>query len=150
MIKEGDPFPEFSLQDQDGNLVSSSDLVGQKTIVYFYPKDDTSGCTVEACEFQAALPDFGTANVLGVSPDPIDSHAKFAAKHGLSFRLLADVERSLIEPLGLWVEKTLYGNKYMGVARTTFLVGENGSIQRIWRDVKPEGHAAEVLAAYNS
>src|ERR1044071_3696610 len=145
MLKPGDDFPDFELQDQegntvkqsdlfdpkgrtfspcfqDGNTVKKSDLLGQKAIVYFYPKDDTSGCTAESCGFRDTLPKFKGARVIGVSPDSVKSHQKFKTKYDLNFTLLADPERKLIEPLGLWVEKTLYGKKYMGVARTTFLL----------------------------
>jgi len=147
MLKPGDPFPDFELQDQNGQTVRKADLLGTKTIVYFYPKDDTSGCTLEACDFKDRLPKFSGARVVGVSPDSVKSHAKFVAKFGLNFTLLADPERTLIEGLGLWVEKTLYGKKYMGVARTTFLLDEKGNVAKVWEKVKPEGHADEVLAS---
>lgn len=147
MIHEGENLPDFSLQDQDGKTWTHNDLKGQKTIVYFYPKDDTSGCTAEACEFRDSMPRFMGARVFGVSPDSSKSHKKFADKYNLNFPLLADNDRKLIEACGLWVEKTLYGKKYMGVDRTTVLLDENGKIEKIWRKVKPQGHAAEVLAA---
>lgn len=147
MISVGQPFPAFSLPDQDGRTVDQSILRGQKTIVYFYPKDDTSGCTAEACEFRDAMPRFSGAVVIGVSPDGPKSHRKFADKYGLPFTLLADEEHKLAEACGVWVEKSMYGKKYMGVERTTFLVDENGLVQHVWRKVKPQGHAAEVLAA---
>ena len=147
MLQPGDDFPEFNLQDQDGNAVRKADLLGRRSIVYFYPKDDTSGCTAEACGFRDTLPKFSGARVFGVSPDTAKSHAKFHQKYGLNFTLLADPEKSLIGGLGLWVEKTLYGRKYMGVARTTFLLDENGKVARVWEKVKPEGHEKEVLAA---
>ena len=147
MIEPGVPFPGFTLQDQDGNVVTNLDLRGSKTIVYFYPKDDTSGCTVEACEFRDALPRFEGAKVIGVSPDSPKSHTRFVAKFGLNFTLLADVDKKLAEACGVWVEKSMYGKKYMGVARTTFLLDEEGVVLRVWQGVKPPGHAAEVLAA---
>jgi thioredoxin-dependent peroxiredoxin len=125
-------------------------MAGAPAIVYFYPKDDTSGCTAEACEFRDIMPKFTGARVLGVSPDPPKKHQKFIAKYGLNFTLLADPERQLIDPLGLWVEKTFYGKKYMGVARTTYLLDGEGRIVRVWEKVNPEGHAEEVLVALQS
>jgi thioredoxin-dependent peroxiredoxin len=147
VIKEGDKFPEFSLEDQDGKTATLDDLKGSRAIVYFYPKDDTSGCTAEACGFRDDFPRFQGARVVGVSPDNVKSHRKFADKYNLNFTLLADPDRKLIEAAGLWVEKTLYGKKYMGVDRTTFLLDENGTVLKIWRKVKPQGHSEEVLAA---
>lgn len=128
-------------------MVTKGDLLGAKAIVYFYPKDDTSGCTVEACEFRDSLPRFEGARVIGVSPDSPRSHQKFVAKFQLPFTLLADVDKTLAEACGVWVEKSMYGKKYMGVARTTFLVDERGIVELVWRQVKPQGHAAEVLGA---
>jgi len=147
MLAPGDSFPDFELQDQDGKTVTKADLAGQRAIVYFYPKDDTSGCTAESCGFRDTLPKFKGARVIGVSPDSVKSHQKFKTKYDLNFTLLADPERKLIEPLGLWVEKTLYGKKYMGVARTTFLLSPDGRVEKVWEKVKPEGHEQEVLAA---
>ncbi|MCG9894807.1 MAG: peroxiredoxin [Fimbriimonadaceae bacterium] len=147
MIQPGQAFPEFTLPDQDGQTVTLAGLKGSPTVVFFYPKDDTSGCTVEACEFRDALPDFGDAKVIGVSPDPAQSHRKFIDKHGLTYRLLADEEKSLLEAVGVWVEKSMYGRKYMGVERTTVLLDADGTVSRVWTKVKPKGHAAEVLAA---
>ncbi len=149
-MKEGDSFPDFSLPDQDGNLVSKADLVGAPAIVYFYPKDDTSGCTAEACAFRDLMPRFTGARVFGVSPDPPKKHQKFIAKYGLNFTLLSDPERTLIGPLGLWVEKTFYGKKYMGVARTTYLLDAEGRVKKIWEKVDPQGHAEQVLSALDS
>ncbi|HTQ11995.1 MAG TPA: thioredoxin-dependent thiol peroxidase [Fimbriimonadaceae bacterium] len=145
MLNEGDPFPQFSLQDQDGKTVSNADLTGFKTVVYFYPKDDTPGCTVEACEFRDAS--YPNAKVIGVSPDSPKSHTKFISKFGLNFPLLADVDHTLAEACGVWVEKSMYGKSYMGVERTTFLVGKDGRVLKIWRKVTPKGHAEEVAAA---
>jgi peroxiredoxin Q/BCP len=151
MMKKGDPVPEFALASEAGT-VSSQDLKGRRYVLYFYPKDDTPGCTVEACEFRDNLPKFEKVGVpvLGVSADDLKAHAKFTKKHGLNFTLLADPDRTLIEALGLWVEKSMYGKKYMGVQRSTFVVDENGRIAQIWEKVKPEGHAEEVLAWLNS
>ena len=146
-MKQGDAFPDFSLPDQDGNTVSLTDLKGKPFVIYFYPKDLTSGCTTEACEFNEQLKDFGDVRVIGVSPDPVKMHRKFADKHDLQFTLLADEDKALIEPLGLWVEKSMSGKKYMGVARTTYLVDADGKIQEVWEKVKPASHASAVLEA---
>ena len=143
----GTAFPRFSLSDQDGNLVTNQDLMGQKAVIYFYPKDDTPGCTVEACEFQEHLPNIPGVKVLGVSPDSAKSHRKFADKFNLKFSLLADTEHELAEAVGVWVEKSMYGKTYMGVARTTILLDENGIVTSVFEKVKPQGHAKEVIAA---
>jgi peroxiredoxin Q/BCP len=147
MLKAGDRVPEFELASENG-AVTSTGLKGRRYVLYFYPKDDTPGCTVEACEFRDNLPKFEQVNVpvFGVSADDVKSHGKFAKKHGLNFTLLADPDRALIEPLGVWVEKSMYGKKYMGVQRSTFVVDESGKIVQVWEKVKPEGHAEEVLA----
>ena len=137
MLKEGDAFPAFSLQDQDGNTVSNDDLKGQKAVVYFYPKDDTPGCTVEACEFRDLAPTYSGARLIGVSPDNARSHTKFIGKFNLNFTLLADTEHALAEACGVWVEKSMFDRKYMGVARTTFLLDENGTVLKVWEAVKP-------------
>ena len=147
MLNEGSPFPSFSLQNQDGNLITNSALAGQKTVVYFYPKDDTSGCTVEACGFQEKLPTIPNAKVIGVSSDGVKSHSKFADKFSLSFDLLADTDHALAEACGVWVEKSMYGKKYMGIERTTFVIDENGIVTKVFTKVKPAGHAEEVIAA---
>jgi peroxiredoxin Q/BCP len=147
MLNEGSPFPSFSLQNQDGNLITNTALAGQKTVVYFYPKDDTSGCTVEACDFQEKLPTIRNAKVIGVSPDGVKSHRKFADKFSLSFDLLADTDHALAEACGVWVEKSMYGKKYMGIERTTFVINENGIVTKVFTKVKPAGHAEEVIAA---
>ena len=146
MLKEGDPFPPFSLQDQDGNFVTNADLKGRKAVVYFYPKDDTPGCTVEACEFRDLAPSCSGARVIGVSPDSPKSHTKFIGKFNLNFTLLADTAHALSEASGVWVQKSMYGKSYMGVERSTFLLDEDGKIIRVWRKVKPEGHAQEVAS----
>jgi thioredoxin-dependent peroxiredoxin len=147
MLQVGQPFPAFSLSDQDGNTVTLDDLKGSETIVYFYPKDDTSGCTVEACEFRDSLPRFEGAKVIGVSPDSPKSHQKFIKKFELNFTLLADTKKELAEACGVWVEKSMYGKSYMGVARTTFLLDKDSTVTHVFEKVKPSGHAAEVLAA---
>ncbi|RYG26324.1 thioredoxin-dependent thiol peroxidase [bacterium] len=145
MLFAGTPFPNFSLPDQDGNLVTLDDLKGGRTIVYFYPKDDTPGCTTEACEINQSLPDFAGARVFGVSPDSPKSHRKFVDKFGLGFTLLADEEHKLAEACGVWVEKSMYGKNYMGVQRSTFLLDENGIINKVWEKVTPKDHAKEIL-----
>lgn len=150
MIEPGMPFPSFSLQDQDGNVHTLADYAGQRIVVYFYPKDDTSGCTVEACEFNDSMPKFKGATVLGVSPDSVKSHRKFADKFGLNFTLLADVDQTLCQAAGVWVKKSMYGRDYMGVERTTFLLDADGVVERVWRKVRPAGHAEEVAEALRS
>jgi thioredoxin-dependent peroxiredoxin len=144
MLFAGQPFPNFSLPDQDGSLVTLDDLKGGRTIVYFYPKDDTPGCTTEACELNQALPDFGGTRVFGVSPDSPKSHRKFVDKYSLGFTLLADTEHKLAEACGVWVEKSMYGKTYMGVQRSTFLLDENGIINKVWEKVTPKDHAKEI------
>lgn len=147
MTDVGDLFPAFSLQDQDGNTVTRDDLLGSASVVYFYPKDDTSGCTVEACEFRDRLEQVPGAKVFGVSPDSVKSHKKFAEKYGLTFPLLADVEKALCTACGVWVEKSMYGKKYMGVERTTFVLDAEAKVAAVFRKVKPAGHAAEAMAS---
>jgi thioredoxin-dependent peroxiredoxin len=145
MLEEGDQFPEFELQDQDGQTVRLSDLTGAPAVIYFYPKDDTSGCTAQACGFRDSLPSFGSTRVIGVSPDSPKSHRRFIEKYGLNFMLLADTDHKLAEAVGVWVEKSMYGKKYMGVERSTFMLNAEGKIERILRKVKPQGHAEELL-----
>lgn len=149
MAEEGKKAPDFTLPNQDGTAVKLSKLKGQAVVLYFYPKDDTSGCTTEAKDFTALLPQFKAAGVavFGVSPNSAESHQKFRAKHNLGVNLIADEERKAIEAYGTWVEKSMYGKKYMGVERATFLIGADGKIARVWTKVKVKGHADEVLAA---
>ena len=150
MVREGDPAPDFELEADDGSTVGLKDLRGQKVVLYFYPKDDTSGCTTQACEFRDSLPRFdgkGT-RILGVSPDSAESHRKFKEKHDLNFPLLVDDDHSVAEAYGVWKEKSMYGRKYWGIERSTFLIDGEGRIERVWRKVRPKGHAevvAEVL-----
>ena len=149
-IEEGKAAPAFTLKDQDGNKVSLSGFKGkQAVVVYFYPKDDTPGCTKEACGFNEALPDFGKAKaeVIGISRDSVASHDKFAGKYKLRFRLASDEDGKACEAYGTWVEKSMYGRKYMGIERATFLVDAKGVVRGIWRKVKVPGHVEEVLAA---
>ncbi len=147
MLHAGSPFPEFSLPDQNGETVTLDYLKGGRCIVFFYPKDDTPGCTVEACGLNEALPDFNGARVFGVSPDPVKSHKKFADKFGLNYTLLADTEHQLAEACGVWVEKSMYGKTYWGNQRSTFLLDENGIVTRVWEKVTPADHAKEILEA---
>ena len=148
MIEAGKKAPAFSLKNQDGNTVKLSDYAGRPVVLYFYPKDDTPGCTTEACDFRdqhKALEKAG-AVVIGVSPDNEARHAKFTAKHKLPFTLLADVEHAVAEKYGAWGEKSLYGKKFMGIIRSTFLIGADGKVAKVWPKVKVAGHAEEVLA----
>ena len=146
-LEAGQPAPDFSLQADDGSTVSLSDLSGQTVALYFYPKDDTSGCTVEACEFRDMQADYDAAGVriIGVSPDPLKSHVKFRGKHGLPFTLLSDPEHEVAEAYGVWVEKSMYGKTYMGVERSTFVIGPDGTLRQALYKVKPKGHAASLL-----
>lgn len=145
----GDVAPDVELLTDANAPLTLAALRGRPVVLYFYPKDDTSGCTVEACEFRDAFPRFrtGDAVVLGVSPDSVRSHVKFKTKFALPFALLADTEHRMAEAYGVWKEKRMYGRTYMGVERTTFLIDRDGRIARVWAKVKPEGHAAEVGAA---
>jgi peroxiredoxin Q/BCP len=147
-VTEGAPAPDFELAGADGP-VRLADFAGKPLVVYFYPKDDTSGCTKEAQDFTALAGDFARAGValLGVSKDSVASHAKFTAKYGLAVPLASDPEGAMIEAYGSWVEKNMYGRKYMGIERSTFLIDASGKLARIWRKVKVPGHAAEVLKA---
>jgi peroxiredoxin Q/BCP len=149
MLNEKDVAPDFELTADDGSTVRLSALRGQRVILFFYPKADTPGCTVEACEFGALTPQISEkgAVVLGISPDPVKDVAKFREKFGLPFRLLADEDHAVAEMYGVWGEKTMFGRTYMGVERTTFLIDAEGRIERIYRKVTPEGHAADVLGA---
>jgi peroxiredoxin Q/BCP len=145
----GSPAPAFSLPATDGREIGLETLKGRKVVLYFYPKDDTSGCTLEAKAFQAMKEDFAAAEteIVGVSPDSLKSHDKFRAKYALDFALASDEATQMLQAYGVWVEKSMYGRKYMGVERTTVLIDRDGSIARVWNKVKVEGHAEEVLAA---
>lgn len=152
MIEEGKKAPAFSLKNQDGKTVKLSDFAGKAVVLYFYPKDDTPGCTTEACAFRdehSKLLKAG-AVVLGVSPDSEARHLKFAGKFELPFSLLADTEHEVAEKYGAWGEKSLYGRKYMGIFRVSYLIGPDGKVARAWPKVKPAIHAAEVLEAVKS
>ena len=147
-LKPGDKAPDFTLADHDGRPVSLSDFRGQRVLVYFYPKDDTPGCTKEACQFNDNLAAFEGARVpvIGISPDDQASHQRFRSKYGLAFALLSDPDHTVMESYGAWGEKSMYGKKTVGVIRSTFLVDEDGRIARAWYHVKADGHAAKVLA----
>jgi thioredoxin-dependent peroxiredoxin len=149
MVEEGAQAPEFDLPADDGSRVRLADLRGHKVVLYFYPKNDTSGCTTQACEFRDSLDriDEAGAVVLGVSPDPVSSHVRFKEKHDLNFPLLADVDHGVAEAYGVWKEKSMYGRKYWGIERSTFLIDEEGRVLKAWRKVRPKGHAAEVQGA---
>ncbi len=149
MLKIGDLAPDFTLGDKNGNQVSLSDFRGKKVVLYFYPKDNTPGCTRQACAFASAYDEFKNRNVevIGISKDSVASHVKFAEKYSLPFVLLADPERKAIEPYGVWQEKNMCGKVGFGVVRTTFVIDENGIIERVMPKVKPDTNAAEILAA---
>jgi peroxiredoxin Q/BCP len=149
MLTEGDRVPDVHLEGMNGEQVSPADFRGNKLVLYFYPKDDTSGCTREAQDFTALAEEFEKEGtwVLGVSKDSPASHAKFSGKYGLKVPLASDVDGSVCEAFGIWVEKSLYGRKYMGIDRATFLINRDGRVARVWRKVKVPGHAEEVLEA---
>ena len=149
LIEPGQKAPAFALKDQHGATHRLSDYAGQQVVLYFYPKDDTPGCTTESCDFQASLPTYKRrkASVLGVSILDEKSKAKFANKHGLTFPLLADVDHAVAEKYGVWQEKSRYGRKYMGIARTTYLIGPDGKVVQRWDNVKVDGHVDAVAEA---
>jgi len=149
MVDAGSPAPDFTLPSDNAGDVTLSDYRGRKVVLYFYPKDDTKGCTTQACDLRDNLPrlDALDAVVLGVSPDPVKSHARFREKHDLNFPLLADEDHEVSEAYGVWKEKSMYGRTYMGIERSTFLIDEEGVVVEAWRKVRPKGHADKVVAA---
>ena len=149
MVEAGQPAPDFTLSDQHGQPVTLSQFRGTPVVLYFYPKDDTSGCTAEACGFRDTHPKFTkiSAMVIGISRDSVASHDKFKKKYQLPFTLGADTEGKVTDAYGVWVEKSMYGRKYMGIERTTFVIGKDRQIAMVWNKVKVPGHAATVLAA---
>jgi thioredoxin-dependent peroxiredoxin len=151
-LKEGNTAPEFSAMTNGGGKISLADYKGKNVILYFYPKDDTPGCTKEACGFRDAFSEFKKrgAVILGVSTDPVKAHDKFVEKFQLPFPLLADEDKKIVEAYGVWGEKTFMGRKYMGTHRVTFLIGGDGRIKKIWPQVKPEEHPKEVLLALDA
>ena len=148
-LRPGDRAPAFDLPSDDGGRFRLSDLKGRRFVLFFYPKDDTPGCTREACEFRDELHRFEEREVavLGISPDPVASHGKFKAKHNLNFPLLADEDHAVADRFGVWTEKQMFGRTYWGVERSTFLIDEAGVIARVWRKVRPKGHAGAVAGA---
>jgi len=148
MLEIGTKAPDFTLHDKDGAPVSLSDFTGKKVVLYFYPKDNTPGCTRQACAFAGAYEDFKTANavIIGISKDSVASHRKFAEKYALPFILLSDPERTAIESYGVWQEKKNYGKVSMGVVRSTYIIDENGMVERVMPKVKPDTNADEILA----
>jgi peroxiredoxin Q/BCP len=150
--QKGDKAPDFNLPASNGKNIALKDLKGRNVVVYFYPKDDTPGCTVEACGLRDSFKKIEELDtvILGVSPDSLASHGKFISKFQLPFTLLADEDKKMCQDYGVWVEKSMYGKKYMGVTRTTFIIDKKGNIAQVFEKVKPEGHAAEVLAALKS
>lgn len=152
MVSVGKSAPAFSLDTDTGDKLSLKDLKGRPVVLYFYPKDDTPGCTVEACEFRDAFPRFkGTkAVILGISPDSVKSHQKFKEKFDLPFTLLADEGHGIAEKYGVWQKKSMYGRTYMGIARTTFVIDKNGKVAKVFERVKPKGHAEEVEQAIDA
>ncbi len=146
-LEEGQKAPSFSGRNQDGKIISLDDFKGQKVVLYFYPKDNTSGCTAEACNLNENLDDFVNKGfvVIGVSPDSEESHRKFIDKHGLKFDLIADTEKEILEKYGVWAEKKMYGKSYMGVVRTTFIIDENGVIEKIIDKVKTKEHSQQIF-----
>ena len=148
-VTVGKPAPDFTLPTDGGGKISLKGLRGKNVVIYFYPKDDTSGCTAEACGFRDQLPKFGKINatVIGISRDSVASHDKFKAKHELPFTLASDDKGTVTERYGVWVEKSLYGRKYMGIERATFLIDEKGVVRQQWRKVKVAGHVDDVLKA---
>jgi peroxiredoxin Q/BCP len=151
-VETGHTVPDFTLPRDGGGMLGPADFKGRKLVIYFYPKDDTSGCTTEALGFTARIADFAAANtaVLGISKDSVRSHDKFRDKHRLEVPLLSDETGTVVERFGVWGEKSMYGRTYMGIERSTFLVDANGRVARIWRNVKVPGHVEEVLAAAQS
>ena len=152
MVKEGDPAPDIELSTDDGQRLRLASLKGRPVVLYFYPRDDTPGCTSEAKDFTCLIGDFkkAGARVIGISPDSAKSHTKFREKFELTVELASDEDKSIAKAFGSWVEKSMYGNKYMGVDRSTFLIDGAGRIARLWRKVKVPGHAEEVLGAVKS
>jgi peroxiredoxin Q/BCP len=149
MLSEGDPVPDVKLEGMEGQPISPADFRGQKLVIYFYPKDDTSGCTREAQDFTALAPEFEKAGtwIIGISKDDAKKHRKFTDKYDLKVPLATDPDGSVCEAFGTWIQKSMYGRKYMGIERATFLIDQDGLVQRVWRNVKVPGHAEEVLTA---
>lgn len=152
VLKEGDPAPDIRLQDDEGKLFELSNLRGKNVVLYFYPKANTSGCTLESKEFSVSAPQFAKHNavIVGISPDKVEAQCKFKTKYKFPFALLADAGHETAEDYGVWKQKSMYGHKYMGIERTTFLIGVDGKIRKVFSKVKPAGHATEVLDVLTS
>jgi thioredoxin-dependent peroxiredoxin len=152
MLAIGAVAPDFTLPTDSGEMLTLSSLRGRPVVLFFYPKDDTSGCTTEACEFRDLFPRFDASKavVLGMSPDPVKSHQKFKAKYELPYPLIADTEKVALQAYGVWKEKSMYGKKYMGVERTTVVIDADGKVARVFEKVKPAGHAADVMAVIDA
>jgi thioredoxin-dependent peroxiredoxin len=152
MVKEGEAAPAFKLQDDQGNWVSLSDFRGEHVVLYFYPKDDTPGCTAEACAFRDQSTEFKTRGIaiLGVSADSVESHEKFKSKYALHFPLLSDPDKKVMKAYGVWKEKAMYGKKYMGAERTTVIIDEHGNIEKVFSKVKVAGHVKEILDKFSA
>jgi len=148
MIGKGDRAPDFTLPSDDGGRVSLGDFKGRRLVLYFYPKDNTPGCTRQACDLRDEMPAFDALGVavVGVSPDTVDAHRKFKTKYDLNFTLLADEDHEVAAAYGVWKEKSMYGRKYLGIQRSTFLIGADGRVEEVWRRVRPKGHADMVAA----
>ena len=148
-LKVGDKAPSFKLQNQEGKTISLSDLKGKSIVLYFYPKDDTSGCTKESCNFRDEFPAFGKLNaeIIGMSADSVESHKKFAEKYNLPFNLLSNEDKDVLVKYGVWQQKSMYGRKYMGIVRTTFIIDSSGKIRKIFEKVKVDDHNREVMEA---
>lgn len=147
MIEVGKKAPDFTLLNQDGKKIKLSEFAGKNVVLYFYPKDNTSGCTAEACNFRDAFPQFSNldAVIIGISPDSVESHKKFADKYKLPFVLLSDIDKKVVEKYGVWKEKSMYGKKYMGVERTTYIIGKDGKVKKVFQKVKVPNHHNEVM-----
>src|SRR5438105_560205 len=152
MVKAGQPAPDFMLKDDEGNTVRLGDYIDRHVVLYFYPKDETPGCTTEACAFHDEFAEFKTRGItiLGVSADSVESHQKFKSKHRLNFPLLSDPDKKTIKAYGVWKEKTMYGKKYMGIERTTFIIDEHGKIEKIFPKVKVTDHVKEILDTFSA
>lgn len=152
MLSPGDTAPAFTVTATDGSDVTLSDYRGRRVILYFYPRDDTPGCTIEACSFRDNIDQLTTlgVDVFGVSDDDVPSHETFAEKYALNFQLLADTDHRVIESYGAWVEKRQYGRKFMGTKRVTYLIGADGNVEHVWPDVEPAGHVEEILSVLQS
>jgi thioredoxin-dependent peroxiredoxin len=150
MVEAGEKAPDFAVKDHEGKTVKLSDFQGKNVVLYFYPKDFTSGCTKESCDFRDRSGEFKNTVILGVSSDTVDSHEDFRHKYNLPFKLLSDPDQEVQKKYGVWGEKSMYGRTYMGTVRTTYLIGKDGKVAKVWNKVKVDGHVDEVLEATKS